>query len=602
MAENDDNSINNDNNNNPNNNDNEERQRGFLEDVLHHVTTPIRVIREIRDLEEHLGLERTALFQDYDTDNNNPTSPAQPEQPEAPEDRFTMPITKYSLGGMSLEFDSETPTPNTDYDVGVVISKANRPAQGSDDETKLIERLCKNQYPKYKKAETSMKSVERLLQSRGITATINGTKTLLDKYDMMQTFTIVLPTDPTLTKVALTSVNGVPTTFDLLVDFRKVTKEQVALSCAWWNLHGFYLDNDDKKISLSRDMNWSYLHFKNHVEDVLYDDVNKEFHDDFEKKQRGGPLFFKLLVDKVITSNENSLSALVSTIKKYKIDSDGKDDLPECLKVLEAGVNTIMAMREDGSNRSPLPDKFVVDLIAVLQTTSVPVFNEKMKDFHSSLDMDRLKSGETTINTLLNLQQTFAFAKNYHKELFDEGIWHAATIEQAKSTFIFWKNRCWNCKQENCSVPRCNKAIDKNQIEINKQEWMKENNRDSTDFKGQGRRTNKPIPKNWRPPEPQENNKRIIYGKPYTWNGVSSWILDKTPESGLTETPGLNVADGKLPDLPTGGIPSQIHNDDDATVMTAATGLTQEQNNEIRRIQANIKNLGANLAAIFKQE
>ena len=73
MAENDDNSINNDNNNNLNNNDNEERQRGFLGDVLHHVTTPIRVIREIRDLEEHLGLERTALFQDYDTDNNNPT-------------------------------------------------------------------------------------------------------------------------------------------------------------------------------------------------------------------------------------------------------------------------------------------------------------------------------------------------------------------------------------------------------------------------------------------------------------------------------------------------------------------------------------------------
>jgi hypothetical protein len=79
-------------------------------------------------------------------------------------------------------------------------------------------------------------------------------------------------------------------------------------------------------------MNWSYLHFKNHVEDVLYDDVNKEFHDDYEKKERGGPLFFKLLVDKVVTSNENSLSVLVSTIKRYKIDTDGKDDLPNASK------------------------------------------------------------------------------------------------------------------------------------------------------------------------------------------------------------------------------------------------------------------------------
>jgi hypothetical protein len=507
-----------------------------------------------------------------------------------------MPTTTYSLGGMSLEFDSEEPIQNTDYDVGVVISKANRPTQGSDDETKLIERLCKNQYPKYKKAETSMQSVERLLQSRGIMATINGTQTLLDKYDMIETFTIVIPMDPTLKKVALTSINGVPTTFNLLVDFRKVTKAQVALSCAWWNLHGFYTDNENNKISLSRDMNWSYLHFNNHVEEILYDDVNKEFHDDFDKKQRGGPLFFKLLVDKVITSNENSLSALITTIKKYKIDSDGKDDLPECLKVLEAGVKTIMAMREDGSNRSPLPDKFVVDLIAVLQTTSVPVFNEKMKDFHNSLDMDRLKSGETTINTLLNLQQTFQFAKNYHKELFDEGIWHAATMEQAKSSFIFWKNRCWNCKKENCSIPRCTQPLDREEIAINKKEFMKQN----PDYKERARRSTK-TPKNWRPPEAHENNKRVIFGKPYTWNGETSWILDATPDSGLNETPGLNVADGKA-SAANGGVPTQVPSGDDATAQTAETGLTQEQNNEIRRIQANLHNLGANLASILKQE
>jgi hypothetical protein len=36
--------------------------------------------------------------------------------------------------------------------------------------------------------------------------------------------------------------------------------------------------------------------------------------------------------------------------------------------------------------------------------------------------------------------------------------------------------------------------------------------------------------------------------------------------------------------------------------MTTDTGLTQEQQNEIRRIQANIQNLGANLASILKQE
>ena len=101
-----------------------------------------------------------------------------------------------------MAFDSDEPSPNTDYEVGVVLSKANRPAAGSDDERKLVEGICKNQYQKYKRAETSMKSIERLLQSRGIMDTITGTTTVLDKYDMKQSFTIVYPEDPTLTKLS----------------------------------------------------------------------------------------------------------------------------------------------------------------------------------------------------------------------------------------------------------------------------------------------------------------------------------------------------------------------------------------------------------------
>jgi hypothetical protein len=62
---------------------------------------------------------------------------------------------------------------------------------------------------------------------------------------------------------------------NLLSDFRKVTIEEVVLSCSWWNFHGHYFDKSKKKLSLGQDMNWSYLHFKNHVEEVLSNDVVK---------------------------------------------------------------------------------------------------------------------------------------------------------------------------------------------------------------------------------------------------------------------------------------------------------------------------------------
>ena len=238
MAENDDNNSINSNDNNNNNDDNS--QRGFLSNVLHRVTTPIRIIR---DLEDHLGLERTTLFQDYDNNSNTNTAPPEQEQEEesqVEEPPTTpipdkMPTNSYSFGGFDLNFDDDTPAQNTDLTVGVVISKADRPEQGSDDERKLIDSLCKNQYTKYRLPEANMKSIERLLQSRGIMDTISGTKTALNKYDMKETFTVVYPLDKSLKRVALTMNfdNSNIKSVDLLSDFRKVTVDEVALSCSW---------------------------------------------------------------------------------------------------------------------------------------------------------------------------------------------------------------------------------------------------------------------------------------------------------------------------------------------------------------------------------
>jgi hypothetical protein len=613
MAENNNNDNNdNDSNNsdsNNNNNNNNDQPRGFLNEVLHQITTPIRVIREINNLEEHLGLERTTLFQDYDRQDCEPTqeevnqdvSQKQQEAEEHSSDDESilsniMPTNSYSFGGFTLDFDGEEPDQNTDFAVGVVISKSDRPDPGTDDERKLIESLCKNQYAKYKLPETSMKSVERLLQSRGIMDTISGTETTLNKYDMKETFAIVYPEDKSLKRVKLSMNfdNSDVKNVNLLTDFRKVTAEEVALSCSWWNLHGHYYDNDNVKHSLGRDMNWSYLHFKNHVDEVLYNDVDKLFHE-YEKQQRGGALFFKLLTDAVLASNEDSLAALETTIKQYSIAKDANDDILEATKVLRAGSKSILAMRDDGSGKTALPDSFVSDIIAVYATSSVDFFNEKMGAYHTQLELNNLMENSNTINTPIILERTFKLADKIYNKLFNTGAWHAAANQKAKSTFIFWKNRCWNCKKENCNAGICKLPIDAERMEENRLEWAKENNKDPNSRRKRSDGERKKSNPEWRPPSPEENNKRIIYNKPYTWNGRSSWILDETPESGL-KSPGMNLADDS-------SIPSHIQpKADDATAITHETGMTQEKQNEIRRLQANLANMTASLASILKQE
>jgi hypothetical protein len=618
MAENNDNNNNNDNENN--NNNNEDEQGGFITDVLHQLTTPLRVINQIRNLEDHLGLERTVLFQDYDNNNDDEDSTAMPEQrvqehqeriqeEEPPPIQEQQPslimLTKesYSFGALKIDFDDEEPPQNTDFTVGVVISKSDRPAPGSDDERKLIESLCKNQYAKYKLPETSMKSIERLLQSRGIMDTISGTETSLNKFDMKETFTVVFPTDKTLkrVKLAMNFNNSNIKSVNLLTDFRKVSIEEVALSCSWWNLHGHYYDKSNKKHSLGCDMNWSYLHFKNHVEEVLYNDVDKLFQE-FEQQERGGALFFKLLTDVVLSSNEESLAALEATIKKYNIAKNGNDDVLEATKILKAGSKSILAMRDDGSGKYALPESYVSDIVGVYTTSSVDQFNKRMEAYHTQLELNCLMAGEETINTAVILNRTFKLADNAYTKLFNSGAWQAATLQKAASSFaVFWKNRCWNCKKENCNAGICKDPIDAERMEQNRLAWAKENNKDPNarrmSFKNNGSGEGRVKGKNpeWLPPTADENNKRVIYGKPYTWNGRKSWILDDTPDSGL-RPPAINMNDDS-------SIPSQIPTkDDDATVITQETGLSQDKQNEIRRLQANLTNMTASLASILKQE
>jgi flagellar biosynthesis regulator FlaF len=475
-----------------------------------------------------------------------------------------------------------------------MISKEDRPDSGSDIERKLIESLCKNQYTKYKKAETSMKSIERLLQSRSIMDTIEATETVLNKFDMKDPFTIVYPEDKTLARVALKmKANGSGIrSLEILSDFRQVTIDEVALSCSWWNLHGHYKDKDNTKQSYGRDMNWSYLHFKNHVDEVLYNDTDKLFNT-YDKKQRGGPLFFKLLTNAVLSANEDSLSALESTIKNYKIAEDGKDDVPEAIKILQAGSKLITAMRDDGSNKPNLPDKFVVNVISVLCTTSVEVFNKKMEAYQGSLELALLVDSSKKINTPIILEKVFTVARNYHKELFDDGIWETQVQSKAKSSFAsFWRNRCWNCEQENCNLSKCNQTKDLEKIDRNKNKWLSEvqgSDRSQGDKQtSKGGRAKKHYPE-WRAPEPSENNKRLIYGKPYTWDGRKSWIKDETPASGLPEVPlSANAA-----------VPGQVaDHSDEATAMTSESGFTQEDKNELRRFEASIKNMGANLSGM----
>ena len=214
------------NNNNDNNNDNQDNQdnddnspvqprRNILLDAFNSLRTPLRdrsrnerqqsierqqhQQQDILTLEADLGLA-TTLFGEEDIEDTQERKEEKEEEKEKEKEKETIMTTSttttYKIGGVEIEFNAAEPAQNTDYNVGVMMSKEDRPDSGTDTERKLIESLCKNQYTKYKKAETSMKSVERLLQSRSIMDTIEATETILNRFDMKDPHHSTLTTQP----------------------------------------------------------------------------------------------------------------------------------------------------------------------------------------------------------------------------------------------------------------------------------------------------------------------------------------------------------------------------------------------------------------------
>ena len=72
-------------------------------------------------------------------------------------------------------------------------------------------------------------------------------------------------------------------------NFRSISITEVAKSSAWYSRYGSFKDSFGTTHTFGRDMSWSLLHFKEHVDSVLHNDVELRLQG-FKKEVQGGPL------------------------------------------------------------------------------------------------------------------------------------------------------------------------------------------------------------------------------------------------------------------------------------------------------------------------
>jgi hypothetical protein len=158
----------------------------------------------------------------------------------------------------------------------------------------------------------------------------------------------------------------------------------------------------------------------------------------------------------------------------------------------------------------------------------------------------------------------FSLAQATYRDLTNSGVWNVAMRPTPGTTpsggFIAADQITgpfsWNCESTDHAFPQCTKPRNQESIAKNRALYRQHKGQDPNGNNGGVRGDGANRWAKWKKPRPEENNKRIINGDPYTWvPNTKRWSKDEATPSGLTTglpspgpTPPLQQAgDGSLP-------------------------------------------------------
>jgi hypothetical protein len=309
-------------------------------------------------------------------------------------------------------------------------------------------------------------------------------------------------------------------------DYSNLTVEYVAQSNEFYRTYV-----DDETVTENLKLTLDYM--KNNVNENLWNKVLEKYKP-FQEKQKGGPLFFKLMTNQLLSNTELAAKALVERVEKYNI---GNIQGEEVTKVTSQIASAINHLKQIGK----LPQDMTTHLLTIMQTSSVDEFNKVFSAIEVKKTLDDLNQSSTAYDKCFNYtaDDILSVAEAQYLKFFEKGQWTGASTKGQDSAFAAqqWSNakfqKCHNCGKPGCRVDICSAQKDDDKIKKNRQLFLY--GRTSS---GGGPTTGSGHQKSgvkndweWRKPEPSENGKRHIDGKHMYYHYRSGkWkLVDKTP-------------------------------------------------------------------------
>jgi hypothetical protein len=237
---------------------------------------------------------------------------------------------------------------------------------------------------------------------------------------------------------------------------------------------------------------------KNNVTENLWNKVLEKYKA-FQEKQKGGPLFFKLMMNQLLSNTESAAKALVERVEKYNI---GNIQGEEVTKVTSQVASAINRLKQIGK----LPPDMTTTLLSIMQTSSVDEFNKVFAAIEVQKTLDDLNQSSTMYVKCFNYtaDDILSVAEAQYLKLFEKGQWTGATTKSQDSAFAAhqWTNakflQCHNCGKPRCRVDICPNPRDDEKIKLNRQLFMNK----KAGGRGEGSGSQKSNNKNkWRKPE-----------------------------------------------------------------------------------------------------
>jgi hypothetical protein len=245
-----------------------------------------------------------------------PAAPTGPTTAPVP----AVPAVQTTLGGKLYTVRTITnPKPISADSDTVLHKKEDRDQLTADDRANIFEKAVKLQHKKYDLMPLSLEDADKLDDAYNLDILIKYTKQSHYIYDMHDVFQIVYPKKGN-------QANVVDYTKDLYSEYPDISIEDVARSNEWyrtWMDETFFVQN----------LQLTHNFFQNNVSDDLWMKIS-ETYEGYSAGEKGGPLFFILMMNHLLSDTEEAASALVTKVRNFEIRKLTGEDIYKVVSLM----------------------------------------------------------------------------------------------------------------------------------------------------------------------------------------------------------------------------------------------------------------------------